>query len=59
MSKMKLIWKRKVRRIGNELVIGLPNELKHYFKDVEYVLLVLENDKLLITTCGDEYGEGL
>ncbi len=46
---MKPIWIRKIRRVGNELIISLPSELKQCFEGVTNVVLTVEDDKIVIS----------
>lgn len=48
MSSMKPMWKRKIRRVGNELVVSIPSELKQCFEGVTNVFLTVEGDKIVI-----------
>ncbi|ADB58743.1 AbrB/MazE/SpoVT family DNA-binding domain-containing protein [Archaeoglobus profundus] len=48
MGLMKPTWRRKIRRVGDELVISIPSELKHCFEGVNNVILTIEGDKIVI-----------
>jgi len=50
MGLMKPIWRRKIRRVGGELVISIPSELKSCFEGVEGVVLTIEGNKIVIFT---------
>ena len=41
------VWRRKLRKFGNEKVIGLPNEIVESI-DSDYVILTVENGRIVI-----------
>jgi len=46
---MKPIWKRKLRRVGDELIVSIPAELKPSFETVSEVIMTVEGGKLVIS----------
>jgi hypothetical protein len=49
MGLMKPIWKRKLRRVGDELIVSIPAELKPSFETVSEVIMTVEGGKLVIS----------